>query len=61
MATKVGKPNLWILKSQTDIMEVYALFITNGFVSLISNETSLKPIKIVCDMGAPQTLMLEDI
>ena len=42
-------------------MEVYALFITKGFVSLISNETSLKPIKIVCDMGAPQTLMLENI
>ena len=61
MATKVGKPNLRILKSQADIMEDYALFITKGFVSLISNETSLNPIKIVCDMGAPQTLMLEDI
>jgi hypothetical protein len=33
MATKVGKPNLWILKSQTDIMEVYAPFITKPILN----------------------------
>ena len=42
-------------------MEDYKHFKTKWFVSLIGDETSLQPIKILCDTGASQTLMLETI
>ena len=42
-------------------MEDYKHFKTKRFVSLIGDETSLQPIKILRDMGASQTLMLENI
>jgi len=36
-------------------MEDHKPFITKGFVSLISDENSLRPIKILHHMGASQT------
>ena len=41
MPIVIEKPNLRVLKSQSDIMEEYRPFITNGFVSLIGDKTSL--------------------
>ena len=35
-------------------MEDHKSFITKGFVSLISDENSLKPMKIFRDMGTSQ-------
>ena len=43
------------------LLENYKPFITNVFVSLIGDETSLQPIKILRDTGASQTLMLDNI
>ena len=43
------------------LLENYKHFITNVFVSLIGDETSLQPIKILRDTGASQTLMLDNI
>jgi hypothetical protein len=48
------KPNLRVSKSQSDIMEDHKSFITKGFVSLISDENSLKHMKILRDMGTSQ-------
>ena len=41
-------------------MEDYKPFVTKGFVSLIGDEISLQPIKILHDTGASKTLMLEN-
>jgi len=41
MPIVIEKPNVRVLKSQSDIMEDYKPFITKGFVSLIGNKTSL--------------------
>ena len=43
------------------LREDYKPFITKEFVSLIVDETSLQLIKILHDMGASQTVMLENI
>jgi len=43
------------------LLENYKPFIINVFVSLIGDETSLQPIKILRDTGASQTLMLDNI
>ena len=61
MPIKIEKPNSRVLKSKSDIMEDYKPFITEGFVSLIGDNTSLQPIKILRDTGASQSLMLESI
>lgn len=42
-------------------MEDYKTFITEGFVSLICDETSLQHIKTLHETGAPQTSMLHTI
>ena len=55
MFVEVEKSNLRVSKSQFDMIEDHKPFITTGFVSLISDENSLKYIKILCDMGASQT------
>ena len=61
MPIVIVKPNLRVSKSQSDIMEDYKPFKIKGFVSLIGDETSLQPIKILRDTGASQTLMLDNI
>jgi hypothetical protein len=40
-------------KSQSNIMEDHKPSIPKIFVSVISDDTSLKPIKILRDIGAP--------
>jgi hypothetical protein len=44
-----------------DNMESFKPFITEGFVSLQSDETHLQPIKILRDTAAAQTLILEKV
>ena len=61
MSIEVEKPYLRISKSQSDIMEDYKLLITNGFISMRGDETSLQPIKLLCDTEAFKTLMFENI
>ena len=60
MSIEVETPNLRFSKSQADIMEDYEPFITKEFVSLLSDETSQKPTKILLDMGATRTYLLEN-
>ena len=55
MPIVVEKANLRFSKSQLDIMDNYKLFLTKWFVSLIGDETSLQPIKILRDTGDSQT------
>ena len=47
--------------SATDcIMEIYELFLSEGFVSLTSDSAQSTPIKILRDTGASQSLILAD-
>ena len=58
MPVEIVKPNLMVLKSQSDIIEDYKPFITKGFVSKIVGISSLQLIKKFRDTRASQTLML---
>ena len=48
-------------RSETDsVMEIYAHFLSDGFVSLSSEYAQSTPIKILRDTGASQSLILAD-
>ena len=53
ISVEVEKHNLRVSKSQSDIMEDHKPSIPKIFVTVISDDTSLKPIKILRDIGAP--------
>lgn len=45
----------------TDVTQEFTPFISEGFISLPGDSTSLKPIKILRDTGASQSLLLEGV
>jgi len=63
ICSKVGKANEKVTEvlSGENCREEYKPFITEGYVSLVENATQLKPIKILRDTGAGQSLLLEGI
>ena len=46
---------------ESDNMENYKPFISEGVVSLVGNESSSQRVKIVRDTGATQSLMLDSV
>ena len=62
VSSKVACPEGQVLKSSSrNFMEDYKPFISDGFISLVGNDTTLQPIKILRDTGASQTLLLEGV
>ena len=48
-------------ESDDSVLEKYSPFISEGFVSLTSDDASLQPVKILRDTGASQSLLLQGI
>ena len=46
---------------ESDYMENYKLFISEGVVSLVGDENSSQNVKILRDTGATQSLMLDSV
>ena len=46
---------------ESDYMENYMPFISEGVVSLVGDESSLQKVKILKDTGATQSLMLDSV
>ena len=60
-ASKVKSPVVQVSKSRfCDYMEDYKPFMSEGFVSIDDN-TAPKPIRILRDTGASQSLLLEGV
>ena len=56
------QPEIQNKRSESDeIMEEFKPFVTEGFVSLLGDESNLQPIKILRDTAASQSLLLEGI
>ena len=48
-------------KTESDYMENYKPFISEGVVSLVGDENSSQKVKILRDTGATQSLMLDSV
>ena len=49
------------LDKESDYMENYKPFISEGVVSLVGDESSSQKVKILSDTGATQSLMLDSV
>ncbi|KAL5012363.1 hypothetical protein ScPMuIL_010914, partial [Solemya velum] len=57
-----SKVSVEIKSSESDsVLEKYSPFISEGFVSLTSDITNLKPVKILRDTGASHSLILDGV
>ena len=59
--SKVALRTKLVIETESDYMENYKPFISEGVVSLVDDESSSQKVQILRDTGATQSLMLDSV